>query len=81
VLSEFPRLAPHFVVRGVPGQGLFFLSEHRSEVFVGAVFEALVPLLTGSNSIDTILSSLASLHEAAEILYDIELLKRCSSSG
>jgi bacteriocin biosynthesis cyclodehydratase domain-containing protein len=73
---EFPSVSPHFAVRSVPGEGLFFVSEHGAEVFVGQIFECLVPLLTGMNPIDSILDRLSARFPPTEILYALELLNR-----
>src|SRR5579859_923917 len=75
-MLKYPCIAPHIAVRYVPEEGLFVLSEHNSDVFIGPLFGSLLKFLNGRYSLKEILRQLAGEHSEAEILYAIELLER-----
>ena len=69
-----PALAPHLLTRYLPGEGLFLVSEHGSDVLLGETFAVLLPLLSGTLTVDEILDRVASNCGEAEVLYALELL-------
>jgi bacteriocin biosynthesis cyclodehydratase domain-containing protein len=75
-MLKFPCVAPHLTAKHVLSEGLFFLSEHRSDVFRGNVFTSLLPLLDGFHSTELIADRLAPIYGEVEVLYAIELLER-----
>ena len=70
-----PAMAPHLLAQYLPGEGLFVVSEHGSNVLVGEVFANLLPLLTGTLSVDEILDRATGQHSEAEVLYALDLLE------
>jgi len=74
VTIQKPALAPHLLARYLPGEGLFLVSEHQSDVLAGEAFGALLPLLTGTLSVDEILDRAAAQCDEAQVLYALELL-------
>lgn len=69
-----PALAPHLLARYLPGEGLFLVSEYGSDVLLGEPFGILLPLLTGSFTVDEILDQAAGRCSEADILYALTLL-------
>ncbi|MGH7580495.1 MAG: TOMM precursor leader peptide-binding protein [Gemmatimonadales bacterium] len=59
---------PH-QVHVVPGEGVLLFSDRGDQVLCGALYEHLVPWLTGRHSSDEVVARLASEHRPAEVYY------------
>ncbi len=72
----FAGLSPHLIVAPVEGDGVFLLSPQGVDVFSGAIFEALVPLLDGRMTLREVVEKVRERFSGAEALYAIEILRR-----
>lgn len=74
-MIEQPMFVPNVQAVCVRGEGLFVIRDHQCDVFEGAVFETLAPLIDGHRTVEQILDAAAGLHEDEELLYALYLLQ------
>lgn len=74
-MPAFFRIAPHFQIEFVEGEGTFLFSEHTTKVLPGALFRAIVMQLDGTKTIDEIVDVLASDYASEHVYYAFSLLQ------
>src|SRR5437868_14575001 len=71
-----PQFRPDADVQIVPGQGVFIVSEQRTVLLRGGLYDLVAPLLDGTRTAQDIAAALGCEAPPAEIYYTIELLEQ-----
>src|SRR3954447_12678664 len=71
-----PQFRPHFHVQVVPPDHVFLVSETKTHVLEGAIYQHLAPLLTGEHGLEDLMTELADRVTSPEMFYALHRLER-----
>jgi ribosomal protein S12 methylthiotransferase accessory factor len=89
-MIDVPRFKAHLRVEGLPGEGIFLLSEKAPTLLRGRSYELIAPLIDGRRSADDIADELDGRLAAAEVYHVLRQLEqkgylaeaeRCRANG
>jgi ribosomal protein S12 methylthiotransferase accessory factor len=71
-----PQFRPHFYVQAVEPEHVFLVTETKTHVLEGGIYQYLAPLLTGELAVEDLLIELADRVSAPELFYALHRLER-----
>jgi ribosomal protein S12 methylthiotransferase accessory factor len=75
-MIDRPQINPHFQVKIISNEGVFFIAERYSHILFGRIYELVTPLIDGSHSIDTIADILSDEVAPAEVYEALSALEK-----
>jgi bacteriocin biosynthesis cyclodehydratase domain-containing protein len=70
-----PQFRPHFHVQVVPPDHVFLVSETKTHVLEGAIYQHLAPLLTGEHGLEGLMTELADKVTSPEMFFALHRLE------
>lgn len=75
-MIDRPQISPHFQVKIISNEGVFFIAERYSHILFGKLYELVTPLIDGNRSTDTIADMLSGEVAPAEVYEALSELEK-----